>query len=92
VNFDDKISAWKDWADPEKANDVNANRAITDINATLPQLTAGTQKARAYLYLGQAYLIVDRQTAACDAFLKGRAESNGAERSIEALITAVGCK
>ncbi len=92
VNFDDKISAWKDWADPERGSETTANRAIRDINETMPQLTTSTQRARAYLYLGQAYLLVDRQEAACEALRKGRQESGGSERSIETLFSGIGCK
>ena len=92
VNFDDKISAWKEWADPEKGSETSANRAIRDINDTMGQLVTSTQRARAYLYLGQAYLLVDRQEAACEALRKGRQESGGTERSIETLFSGIGCK
>ena len=91
LNVEDKLAAWKEWSDPIKNSDANANRAITDINATLPSLS-GTAKVRAYLFLGQAYLILGREESACDALLKGRAESGGRESSIENMITGVGCK
>ncbi|MEA3245147.1 MAG: serine/threonine-protein kinase, partial [Gemmatimonadota bacterium] len=91
TDIQDKISAWMQWTDVNKADEANANRAIRDINATLPSLT-GTPKVRAYLYLGTAYMIVGRQDDACAAWLKGRAESGGKEASIENMISGVGCK
>lgn len=91
VNFEDKITAWKEWSDPVKSSEPDANRAIADINATLPTLS-GTSKVRAYLYLGSAYMIIGREQSACDAWMKGRAESGGKESSIENMITGVGCK
>jgi serine/threonine-protein kinase len=85
VTIDDKIEMWKEWTDAG-TSDANANRAIADINATLPGLQ-GANRVRAYLYLGHGYHAVGLTSKACDAWQKGKDSPGGAnERSLNLLL------
>jgi tRNA A-37 threonylcarbamoyl transferase component Bud32 len=89
-NWEDKISAWKEWTAPG-STDASANRAISDINGSLGQMS-GSSKARAYFYLANAYLILERPEAACDALKKGRDVPGTSESSITNMIGMLSCK
>jgi tRNA A-37 threonylcarbamoyl transferase component Bud32 len=89
-NWEEKISAWKEWTAPG-SSDASANRAIGDINGSLGQMT-GSTKARAYFYLANAYLILERPESACDALKKGRDVPGTSEASITNMIGMLSCK
>ena len=82
--------SWKEWTVPG-ATDASANRAIGDINGSLGQMS-GSSKARAYFYLANAYLILERPEAACDALKKGRDVPGTSESSITNMIGMLSCK
>jgi hypothetical protein len=89
-DFDDKISAWKEWTDGSKP-EATVSKAVTEINATLPRM-AGVQKARAYFYLANAYGLQNREEAACEALKKGRDVPGTNEASITKMIADMQCK
>ena len=90
ANFDEKISAWKEWTDGTKSDEI-VGKAVADINSTLPSMS-GVPKARAYLYLAYAYGLQDRPDAACTALIKGRDVPGTSERSILDMINQLDCK
>jgi serine/threonine protein kinase len=89
-NFDDKLSAWREWTDGTKGEAV-VTRTVSEINATLPRMN-GIPKARAYYFLAIAYGLQQREEAACDALKKGRDVPGTNEASIAALFKDMGCK
>ena len=89
-NFDEKISAWKEWTDGTKTDEI-VGKAVSDINATLPRMT-GVPKARAYFYLANAFFLQTKNEAGCDALKKGRDVPGASESSITSLMRQMDCK